>query len=215
VRWKKLFRPKKTNSGVSSLPSKEENIFSSVCSRSKETAQEKIDPVPEAIAHPEGPTASSFLKKVEASPRQESKRSKGDQRLGISKKTSVGKAARKRAERLGRRTESLVAFLLILAGWRVEARRVRLSQGELDLVLSRGGEWWIVEVKARRGDRPPFLTRRQQRRLSRAAKAWLDYRKVRNAPIRFSLCWVRWRGILPWLKWVSIPPLLMHRKESR
>lgn len=57
--------------------------------------------------------------------------------------------SRARAERGGRRAESLAAFWLRLKGWTILARRVRTPVGEVDLVARRGRTLAFVEVKAR------------------------------------------------------------------
>ena len=56
---------------------------------------------------------------------------------------------RRRAERGGRRAESIAAFWLRLKGWRILARRVRTPVGEIDLVARRGRTIIFVEVKSR------------------------------------------------------------------
>lgn len=56
---------------------------------------------------------------------------------------------RRRAERGGRRAESIAAFWLRLKGWAILARRVRTPVGEVDLVARRGRTLAFVEVKAR------------------------------------------------------------------
>ena len=56
---------------------------------------------------------------------------------------------RQRAERGGRRAESLAAWWLRLKGWTILARRVRTPVGEIDLIARRGRILAFVEVKAR------------------------------------------------------------------
>lgn len=56
---------------------------------------------------------------------------------------------RRKAERGGRRAESLAAWWLRLKGWRILARRVRTPIGEVDLVARRGRITAFIEVKAR------------------------------------------------------------------
>lgn len=57
---------------------------------------------------------------------------------------------RAKAERNGRRGETLAALYLLLTGWRVLARRVRSPRGEVDIVARRGRTLCFVEVKWRR-----------------------------------------------------------------
>jgi putative endonuclease len=54
------------------------------------------------------------------------------------------------AEAHGRRAETLAAWWLRLKGWRIVARRARVSGGEVDLVARRGRMVAFVEVKQRR-----------------------------------------------------------------
>jgi putative endonuclease len=56
---------------------------------------------------------------------------------------------RRRAERGGRRAESLAAWWLRLKGWRILARRARTPLGEVDLIARRGKILAFIEVKAR------------------------------------------------------------------
>jgi len=56
---------------------------------------------------------------------------------------------RARAERSGRRGETLAAWYLRLKGYRILARRQRTPRGEVDLVAKRGRTVVFVEVKRR------------------------------------------------------------------
>ena len=56
---------------------------------------------------------------------------------------------RQRAERSGRRAETIASWWLRLHGWRILARRARTSVGEVDLVAKRRRMIAFVEVKAR------------------------------------------------------------------
>jgi len=53
------------------------------------------------------------------------------------------------AERRGRSAETLACWYLRLHGWRILARRARVSGGEVDIVARRGRTLAFVEVKAR------------------------------------------------------------------
>jgi putative endonuclease len=56
---------------------------------------------------------------------------------------------RARAERRGRRGETLAAWYLRLKGWRIVGRRLKTPRGEVDLVARRGRTVAFVEVKWR------------------------------------------------------------------
>ena len=57
---------------------------------------------------------------------------------------------RERAERRGRRGETLAAWYLRLTGWRILAQRIKTPRGEIDLVARRGRTVAFIEVKWRR-----------------------------------------------------------------
>lgn len=76
----------------------------------------------------------------------------------------------------GHEAEAFVAAHLEGAGWQVLARNWRGEGGELDLVVERDGAIRFVEVKQREPEDPVGLEavdRGKQRRLVRAAEAWL------------------------------------------
>jgi putative endonuclease len=80
---------------------------------------------------------------------------------------------RARAERGGRRAETLAAWWLRLAGWTILGRRVRTPVGEVDLVARRGRILAFVEVKARasRAEADFSLDDYRLRRVAAAAEA--------------------------------------------
>lgn len=85
---------------------------------------------------------------------------------------------RRKAERRGRRAETLAALLLRAKGYRILARRFRCPAGEIDLIALRGRTLAFVEVKAR-GDASAAaesLSAHQRRRICRAAEAFLQRR---------------------------------------
>lgn len=77
---------------------------------------------------------------------------------------------RRRAERNGRRGETLAALWLWLSGWRVLARRVKTRRGEVDIVARRGHMLACVEVKWR-ATAAEWATAIDERRLRRVADA--------------------------------------------
>src|SRR5688500_4543165 len=80
---------------------------------------------------------------------------------------------RQRAERGGRRAETLAAWWLRLKGWRILATRARTPVGEVDLVARRGRVLAFIEVKARASDDEAALSLDDYRlrRVARAAEA--------------------------------------------
>ena len=83
-------------------------------------------------------------------------------------------AKRRKAWRLGWSAETICVIWLQFQGYRIIARRQRTPVGEIDVVARRGRVLAIVEVKVR-ADRTKALesvSRRQRKRLERAAQ-WL------------------------------------------
>jgi len=80
---------------------------------------------------------------------------------------------RRRAERDGRRGESIAALWLMLKGWSILGRRVRTPVGEVDLIARRGRTVAFVEVKARAkaADAALSLDHFRLRRVAAAAEA--------------------------------------------
>ena len=56
---------------------------------------------------------------------------------------------RAQAERRGRRSENLAAWLLMLKGYRILGFRLKTPQAEIDLLAKRGDVLAVVEVKQR------------------------------------------------------------------
>ena len=77
----------------------------------------------------------------------------------------------------GRRVERRARLLYRLRGYRVLATNARAGGNELDLVLRRGGRLVFCEVKAKSaegfGEPAEMVDAEKQRRLRRAAEAWL------------------------------------------
>jgi putative endonuclease len=77
----------------------------------------------------------------------------------------------------GRAAERRARWHYRLRGYRILETNVWTGGNELDLVVRRGRELAFVEVKAKggpgRGDPLEMVTEEKQRRLRRAAEAWL------------------------------------------
>lgn len=84
--------------------------------------------------------------------------------------------ARQAAERRGRFAETLAAWRLRLAGFRIIARRVKFAGGEIDLVARRRRLLIFVEVKSRASlaEAAAAIEPRQRLRISRAAAHFLQ-----------------------------------------
>ena len=80
---------------------------------------------------------------------------------------------RQRAERGGRRAETIAAWWLRLKGWAILARRARTPVGEVDLIARRGRVLAFVEVKARASEAEAALALDDYRlrRVAAAAEA--------------------------------------------
>ncbi len=91
---------------------------------------------------------------------------------------------RRRAQREGRRAETLVCWWLRLKGWRILAANWRCPAGEVDILARRGRVLAAIEVKRRQpggsgdGDAAALLaiSARQQARIARAAEAFMGRR---------------------------------------
>lgn len=101
--------------------------------------------------------------------------------------------SRESAERSGRLAESAAALWLVLKGYRIVDRRVRTSQGEIDIVAWRRlppphGTLCFIEVKWRPSieEAAEAIADRQRHRLTRAAQEFLQRRpRFQNATTRF------------------------------
>lgn len=93
------------------------------------------------------------------------------------------------ARRSGRRAEVVAALWLMAKGYRILGFRLRIPQGEIDLLISRGPVLAAVEVKTRASIESALeavgLTQRQ--RLRRALAAIAARRGVKDARIRLDL----------------------------
>jgi putative endonuclease len=95
---------------------------------------------------------------------------------------------------LGSRGEDLVAAWYEAHGYRVLARNWRCPEGEIDLILARGGTYVFCEVKARTteafGLPVEAVTPRKQARLRRLAARWLAKASTAGGDVRFDVAGV-------------------------
>lgn len=93
------------------------------------------------------------------------------------------------------------------AGLRLLERNFRCRMGEIDLIMADGAVLVFVEVRFRASDRYgtgfETVTRAKQRKLYRAARAYLARHKAGNAFCRFDVVSVTKRNYQPDLLWVK------------
>lgn len=102
-----------------------------------------------------------------------------------------------RARRYGRLAERGTLWLLWLRGWDLVAENLHMGRRELDLLLVRGDELRLVEVKARRpgawANADMALSYPQRLRLQQALRSYLD-RVPWPGTITFQRAsWAGWR----------------------
>jgi putative endonuclease len=92
---------------------------------------------------------------------------------------------------LGQAAEAEAARALERAGFAIVERNVRLPEGEIDLVCRDGGVVVFVEVKCRRAgwDEAPAaaVSWHKQRRLTRLAQHYLNWRRLDHVRCRFDV----------------------------
>jgi len=93
--------------------------------------------------------------------------------------------------RFGRGGEALAEAYLAKRGYRLLARRFRLRNGELDLVMEDGATVVFVEVRSRRtatlGDPLESVGPLKQSRIIRAARVFLGAARLHDRPCRFDV----------------------------
>ena len=91
----------------------------------------------------------------------------------------------------GRAGEAAAERHLVRAGYVILARNYRCPQGEIDLVALDRRTVVFVEVKARGNAETvsplESVTRRQQRRIARAAATYLGRHRLLERPVRFDV----------------------------
>ncbi|MEQ8284180.1 YraN family protein [Thalassospira sp.] len=91
-----------------------------------------------------------------------------------SRPPSDDRSNRKRAEKAGRRAETICAMWLRLKGYRILATRFQSPAGEIDIIAKRGAVIAAIEVK-NRSDRATALHSvrpKQQNRIARALEIY-------------------------------------------
>ncbi|HEY4113393.1 MAG TPA: YraN family protein [Rhizomicrobium sp.] len=114
-------------------------------------------------------------------------------------KTVDDTAIRKLRERRGRRSETIAALILMLKGYRILGRRVRLPLGEIDIIArAPSGILCFVEVKMRSLGETALdsLGARQQMRIARAAELYLNQQpQLARKGVRFDIVTIGPRGL--------------------
>jgi putative endonuclease len=102
---------------------------------------------------------------------------------------------------VGQEWERLAEKHLKKAGYRIRARNFRTKVGEIDFVAEDGDVLCFVEVKGRHGLRfgapEEAVNAEKQRRIFRAAQAYLQRERLEDAPCRFDVVAILDRGADP------------------
>jgi putative endonuclease len=97
---------------------------------------------------------------------------------------------------LGERGEFVAARFLKCTGYRIVTTRLKQRYGEIDIIAIQGQTVVFVEVKTRRLDlttQPAeAVDETRQRRLTRAALAFLKYHGLLEYPARFDVIEIVW-----------------------
>jgi len=100
------------------------------------------------------------------------------------------------ARRMGILAERATLWLLWFRGWDLVAWRQKVGRYELDLLVTRGCDLRLIEVKARKSGAwvgaDTALTKQQRLRLQRALQQWLDQIPW---PEKITFQRVSWSGI--------------------
>ena len=100
--------------------------------------------------------------------------------------------------RLGRLGERRAVWFYRLRGYQVVETNVRLTAGEIDLVVRRGSTIVVAEVKTRQSMRAgaghEAVNRAKQERLIRLADQYIAREKLRDVQIRYDVLSLFWNG---------------------
>jgi len=96
----------------------------------------------------------------------------------------------------GNRGEELVCERLVERGMQILARNVTERFAELDIVALEGDTLVFVEVRTRRDDAlghpAETVTEQKQKKIRRAAEAYLVKRRIAPCPVRFDVATIIW-----------------------
>jgi putative endonuclease len=96
----------------------------------------------------------------------------------------------------GQRGEELTCDRLVERGYRIIDRNVRRKFAELDIVAEDGDTLCFIEVRTRNDDAlghpAETVTLQKQRKIRRAAEAYLAMNKIPPRPMRFDVATVIW-----------------------
>ena len=102
---------------------------------------------------------------------------------------------------VGQEWENVAEKHLKEAGYRIVARNFRTKVGEIDFVAEDGGVLCFIEVKGRHSTRfgipEDAVNAEKQRRVFRAAQAYLQRQRLENAPCRFDVVAILQDGAAP------------------
>ena len=91
----------------------------------------------------------------------------------------------------GRQGEDIAVNFLVSKGYGILERNYRANRGEIDIVASLGGNIIFVEVKARKNRRysaaREAVTAEKQKRIIRAATAYMSRKNDTDALVRFDV----------------------------
>lgn len=112
---------------------------------------------------------------------------------------------------LGRTGEEMAVRHLAALGYEIVERNVSLRVGEIDIVARDGPVYVLVEVRTRRGEAwgsaLASVDAAKQRRLARAARAYMASRGLHDAAFRFDVVAITWNR-------AGSPPRIEHIQDA-
>ena len=97
---------------------------------------------------------------------------------------------------LGQRGEQIVCDNMLNRGYRILERNLRYKFGEIDIVAEKNHTLCFVEVRTREnadlGHPLETISVNKQKRIRRAAEAFISRRHINNYAIRFDVAFILW-----------------------